>query len=194
MSSTRVDATHLPHMVSASYAFLMLAVGVLVALLEPGLVRFAPLSVAELTEIITPLIIVSLFMERALEVFVTAWRQAERDQLDLACEAPEIDAGERDQRRRRAAAHRGETRCVTLLASVTLGVLVSALGLRALEHLVDADMLAALAHWQHVGFMVLDVTITGALLAGGAEGLHKVMAAFTTFMEQSSRRMRSPAN
>ena len=194
MSPTRVDATHLPQLVSASYALLMLSVGVLVALLEPGLVRFAPLSVAELTAILTPLIIVSLFMERALEVFVTAWRQTERDQLDLACESPEIDGAERDLRRRLATAHRGQTRCVALLASVTLGVLVSALGLRALEHLVDADMLAALAHWQRVAFTLLDVTITGALLAGGSEGLHKVIATFTTFMEQSSRRMRSPVS
>ena len=41
---------------------------VLVAVLRPGLIRFWPFSVTDFVQLMTPLILVSLFIERALEV------------------------------------------------------------------------------------------------------------------------------
>jgi hypothetical protein len=159
--------------------------------LDPGLVRFADVTVADVGRIAAPLVLLALFLERALEVVVGAWREGDRQALELACLSPEIDGEERQGRRGALAAHRDTTRCIALLSSLTLGVLLSALGVRVLEQLVDADMLAALAEWQQRSFAVLDVLVTGALLAGGADGLHKVVSAFTTFMEQSSQRIRA---
>jgi hypothetical protein len=59
---------------------------VLVAVLRPGLIRFWPFSVTDFVQVMTPLILVSLFIERALEVFVTSWRGEEADKLEVAIE------------------------------------------------------------------------------------------------------------
>jgi hypothetical protein len=40
---------------------------------------------------------------------------------------------------------------------------------------------------------VLDVLITGALLSGGADAIHKVVSTFTTFMEATKSRVKGAA-
>lgn len=191
---TRQSGPGLPGLdrrIAMGYAVVALCAGALVLALDPGLVRFAEVAVADVGRIVAPLLLLALFLERAIEVVVGAWREGDRQSLELACAAPELDLEERQGRRNILLAHRDTTRCIALLASLTAGVLLSALGVRVLEQLVDADMLAALAEWQQRSFAVLDVLITGALLAGGADGLHKVVATFTTFMEQSAERIRA---
>src|SRR4029453_19038800 len=44
------------------------------AFYAPGLIRFWPFSVTEIVHRIAPLFLISLFIKRGLEVFVTAWR------------------------------------------------------------------------------------------------------------------------
>src|SRR5262249_57150759 len=44
------------------------------AFYAPGLIRFWPFSVTEIVHRIAPLFLISLFIARGLEVFVTAWR------------------------------------------------------------------------------------------------------------------------
>lgn len=54
---------------------------------------------------------------------------------------------------------------------------------------------------QGIAFRFLDVALTGALIAGGSEGIHKITQVFTTFLEvtvditkQQSETATSPAN
>jgi hypothetical protein len=42
--------------------------------------------------------------------------------------------------------------------------------------------------WHERLFNVLDVLITGAILSGGADAIHKIVATFTTFMEATKMR------
>lgn len=157
---------------------------------DPGLLRFAPMTTAQLTNILLPLMLISLFLERAVEVLVSAWRQGGRDRLELALETLMDSEEDTTELRHQLSAYRGGTRCAALLTSMVAGVLLSALGLRSLELLVDADMLAAFPAWQQTGLAAIDVVITGALLAGGADGIHKIISTFTTFLDESSRRLR----
>ena len=112
-------------------------------------------------------------------------------QIELAIESLTESGGSTSELRHELTAHRDGTRCVALLASMVTGVLLASLGLRSLELLVDADMLAALPAWQQTGFSAFDVVVTGALIAGGADGIHKVVATFTGFLDESSRRVRA---
>ena len=180
--------------VSIGYVVLLAVSAVIVLAAEPELIRFAPITAAELTEILLPLMLVSLFLARAVEVLVTAWRQGARDQIELAIESLTESGGSTSELRHELTAHRDGTRCVALLASMVTGVLLASLGLRSLELLVDADMLAALPAWQQTGFSAFDVVVTGALIAGGADGIHKVVATFTGFLDESSRRVRARRN
>jgi hypothetical protein len=45
------------------------------------IVRFVPISGEDVVDLLTPLILIALFIERALEVFVTGWRSLRKDQL-----------------------------------------------------------------------------------------------------------------
>jgi hypothetical protein len=188
-ATTEATQVEVSQRVSIAYAVLLGIVAVLVLALEPGLLRFHPLSPVQLAEILMPLIVLSLFIERSVEVFVAAWRQGHQERLAINHERADSDDA-RYGVRHEISAYRDDTRFIALLASVCGGVAVATLGVRAVAPLVDADMLAALAHWQQLAFSLLDVLITGALIAGGADGLHKIVSAFTSFVEQSSRRIK----
>jgi len=43
-------------------------------------------------------------------------------------------------------------------------------------------------------FLVVDVALSAALLAGGADGIHSVVNAFTTFFETTAQRAQQSAN
>jgi Na+/proline symporter len=58
-----------------SALILIVIVGIAIPFaLKPGLVTFSSFTSAYFVQQLTPLVLVSLFIERALEVFLTAWR------------------------------------------------------------------------------------------------------------------------
>jgi len=177
--------------VSIGYVMLLASAALLLLVADPELLRFAPITTAQLMSILMPLLVISLFLERAVEVLVNAWRQGGRDRLELALEAQRDQGEPTTALRHELSAYRDGTRCAALLTSMVAGVLLAALGLRSLELLVDADMLAAFPAWQQTSLAAIDIVITGALLAGGADGIHKIISTFTTFLDVSSKRLRA---
>jgi hypothetical protein len=63
---------------------------------------------------------------------------------------------------------------------------VAALGVRVLQLFVDPAVFDALSGLQRRLFCTVDVLLTGALLGGGADGLHKLVRVFTTFMDSTA--------
>lgn len=154
---------------------------VLVALGSPGLVRFWRFTPAEFVQLVTPPVLMALLIERALEVFLTSWRGAEAARLALrAADGPSDLAG-----------YKARTQRIAFLAGTTLGVIVAALGVRVLELLMDPVRFAALPATQPTLFHVADVLLTGAILGGGADGLHKLVSVFTNFMEATAGRAKT---
>lgn len=43
---------------------------------------------------------------------------------------------------------------------------------------------------QILAFNMVDICLTGGVIAGGSEGIHKLTQVFTDFMESSSQRIR----
>lgn len=166
---------------------------VLAALLRPGLIRFWPFSAAEFVQLITPLVLVSLFIERTLEVFLTAWRAPGSDKINRQVKrlaaAPGVKAGneEVEDARDELVAYKSETQRVAFVAALALGVGLSALGVRALELFVDPAAFKALSSTQRGIFTGADVLLTGAVLGGGSEALHKLVSVFTGFMDKSAK-------
>jgi len=215
-------------------ALVVLVSVILVAVLNPGLVRFWPMSAAEFLQTMAPVVLVSLILERALEVFVTASRgptaaaaetalvKAARD-LDGAVKAleaaerpaegraPPPDAvvaaarGARDEKQAALAAarsavseHRSKTQRNAFLGGLALGVVVSALGVRILGLFVDPAVFGSLPAAQQGWFNAADVVLSGAVLGGGADGLHKLVSVFTNYLDtvtqgqRSQRALRAP--
>ncbi len=98
------------------------------------------------------------------------------------------------------AAYRSTTRRYAFAGATVLGVLTAMLGVRALALFITVPALTKLEKGvtvavppsdQAIYFVWLDVFVTGLLLAGGAEGLHKIVDTFTTWMEETKKNLKA---
>jgi hypothetical protein len=180
------------------------------AWLAPGHLEFRDFDAAHILQLLTVLFLVALLAERALEIFVGTWRSPEANQLELTRRLLEerinelqkaavpdpsalgearaaLDAARREERQ-----YRCVTRQVALWVGLGLGLLVSAVGCRALEVLVDPSI-HGWSNTQVTAFRLVDVVLTGGVIAGGSEGIHRVATVFENFMNTTAKRAKSAA-
>lgn len=148
-----------------------------VVIQNPTLVRFWPFSAIEFVQLMTPLILVSLFVERSLEIFIKGSYGEGEERLQK-----QIEKGEADETT--LVTYKARTRRVAFAAAVLLCLTISAMGVRALEQLVDPPVLGRFTDMQLRVFRTVDVVLTGTLLAGGADGLHKLVSLFLTQVDR----------
>jgi hypothetical protein len=99
---------------------------------------------------------------------------------------PQMD--DLNQKERQRAAYKSDTRIIALWTSLLFGLLMSAIGIRSIEPLVVIDLDNPI---QVVIFRCLDALLTGGLIAGGSEGIHKLIKVFIDFMEATSKQIKS---
>ncbi len=156
------------------------------------------------------LFIVAVLMERAVEVILSTLRSAGADRLDgeMSGIEKEIQEAERERLRetatvdeRKAAEVRIETsrsalallveqrgafragsRIYALWIGVIMGLLVAAVGIRFLGTIVILP--AGIAPAQKSWFVVIDILLTGMLLAGGSDAFNKVTKTVGAFMDK----------
>lgn len=150
------------------------------------------------------LFILALFVERAQQVYVGAWRGIRRVHLDdrvrcwrtwqqTAAHYPEqvelqfdID-NELNRAMLELATFQQRTRKYVFYLGLALGVLIAAAGPRILRELVSqAEGVGTL---QLIVFCFVDILITGGLIGGGSDALHKVMALITDALDQTRQRV-----
>ena len=85
---------------------------------------------------------------------------------------------------RQRLAYKSNTRIIALWTSLLCGLLISAIGIRSIEPLIVLDANNPI---QIIIFRCLDALLTGGLIAGGSEGIHKFTQVFTDFLEATSR-------
>lgn len=91
------------------------------------------------------------------------------------------------------ALYRINTKLKTVPCGLFLGILVSALGFRTLQPLLDPSAVAELSRFHATFLRTTDVMLTGGLIGGGSDGIHKVIQAFVDFMESTSKRTKAAA-
>ena len=159
----------------------------LVVASNPGLVRFWPFSAAEFVQAMTPLLLISLFVERALEIVIKGVRGGEEEKRARAAAADPTQADALTD-------YKAQTRAFAFGAALLICIIISAVGVRALELVTDPAVFKALTSAQRSAFQVIDVLLTGALLAGGADGLHKIVTLFTDNIDALKKRAKSGAS
>ena len=169
------------------FAILIVGSVILVAWFNPSLVTFWPFTAGEFVQLLTPLFLVALFIERALEVFLTAWRAEGSAKLQKEAESAGTANEDVAGSEIRVVSYKAVTQRMAFLGGVTLGVIVSAVGVRGLGLFVDPAVFDALPQAQQTIFNMADVILTGAALGGGADGLHKLVSVFTSFMDSSAK-------
>jgi hypothetical protein len=191
----------------------MLPLGVILSFpvwLAPDHLEFRELNVAHIMQVLAILFMVALLAERALEIFVGTWRSPGATQLELAVSMlgdeiarleklaepdPAALAAARaglEDARRQERQYRCITRQVVLWVGLGVGLLVSAVGCRALEVLVDPSLQGWSAA-QGNAFRLVDVMLTGGVIAGGSEGIHRIATVFDNFMSATAKRAKGDA-
>jgi hypothetical protein len=224
-------------------AVFILAILALPAFLFPKSLSFKPFGLNDVSQLLTFLFLVSLFLERSLEVFISTWRLPREEKIDndiqnnerviaekkalreKKIEQPQIvttkvereiskappkvktetavenipantakltdeldeemvKLGENKQKRSQ---YKSETRKIALWTALFFSLLISAAGIRSLDTLVEPTGLNSI---QQIVFRCLDTLLTGGLIAGGSDGIHKVTQVFTTYFEETRNGMK----
>lgn len=152
--------------------FLVLAVLWTTAWLHVGnfeALLFNTITQEAVLQIFLPVLALAIFIERAVEVYVNTHR-----------ESGKLEA--KGHGSRELETYKTHTRRKAFLMALTLGTLVSLVGMRVLFPLVSADFVPAGLQGRLFG--MVDVVITAAMLAGGAEPIHKLMLVLTGYLNQ----------
>lgn len=227
--------------------FLPILVSVAILLpasLTPNLFIFKPFGWDEVGQLLTFLILISLFLERSLEVFITTWRRPGEEKLDNGVQSCEREIAElknqietkiqqpetvarteelasenptKSEKRTEVtqnpgdvsglyvrfserlgdlekfsldrAEYKSQTRKIALWTALFIGLMISGVGIRALETLIilrEFPGQQPIFHTEQVCvFRVLDTLLTGGLIAGGSDGIHKLTQVFTVFLEET---------
>ncbi|UCH63559.1 MAG: hypothetical protein JSU77_03695 [Fidelibacterota bacterium] len=181
--------------------------------LTPDWLKLGDFQLTKIAQLIASLLFISLILERALEVFMTAWRRPEAALKDLEIQRlqekiSKLEKHEGDsppdkveelkntitrlesikQERTR---YRSDTQRLALWISVILGFLISAVGIQGLHQIIDPEALEKLPKTQAEVFQLVDVFLTGGIIAGGSEGIHKIAEVYNNFMESTANRARA---
>jgi len=198
---------------------LLLGVVIIVAAHVTGATAlpFTNITPSTVTQLFGVLFTVALLLERSLEVFINVWREPQAAQLQL--ESQEAQAALDSAKALNLAipanqsaltsatakqslalkalqSYRSQTQKIALGCSFVAGLTVSAVGLRTLETFLDVTAKGGLSVGHSVqlfAFHFVDIWLTGGLLAGGSEGIHKIMQAYTDFMEATSKKAKASA-
>jgi len=141
--------------------------------------------------ILSPLILAAGFIERAVEVLVSPWRDAGAGSLQKALDlaqkatppAPAAILGASDA----LSQYRGKTQQYAFAISFTLSMATSMVGIRTLFPLLGSTQYGSAT--QHGAFVVVDVVLSAALLSGGADGIHSVVNAFTAYFDSTAQKV-----
>lgn len=173
---------------TAVVAFIAIAItaGGLAALLRPPVVRFQPLGLDDVVHLLTPLCLIAVFVERVLEVFLTAWRGEKASELkDLVRRGCVADEHGRTPAQR-LLAYKSQTRRLAFIGGTATGIAIALAGVRILQPLLDPAGVAPA--WQQGALTTIDVLLTGTVLGGGSQGMHRVAKLMSRFTNPSPRR------
>jgi hypothetical protein len=199
---------------------LVLFVGITTAavLTCPDAVNFRELPIATVLQMLVSVAFVAAVLERALEVFLTAWRGPDAANFDLKLQhssnevkrlSDAVNAALKRQDADSVTAQSGEwrealkasknaqeertkyksaTQRLALWVGLVFGLIVAGVGFRILHTLVDQTAFANLSRFQQGAFRWTDILLTGGLIAGGSDGIHKLAEVYTSFMETTTKR------
>jgi hypothetical protein len=156
---------------------------------------FKAFNAGEIVGNLTALFLISVFLERALEVFLTSWRDAGRRTLEheiahtqaAAEAAPSADA-ERALRDARHALdlYKAQTARASFVCGLVAGVVIALAGARALSPLLVAPPTGS---EQLLVVTIVDVVITAGLIGGGSDGIHKLVSVITDYLDATREKV-----
>jgi hypothetical protein len=152
-------------------------------------------DVTQLAGLLAPVVFAAAVVERSVEILVSPWRDTGASKLQKELSA--LQTLPADQRKPadekiisdKLDEYRGVTQQYAFAVSLVLSMCVSIAGVRALGPFLVSDKFSALRMTrpgQYYFFLAVDVALSATLLAGGADGVHSVVNAVTSFFDASA--------
>ena len=148
--------------------------------------------------ILAPLMLTAAFIERAVEVFITPWRDPGFNRLQAALTSananPAATQADKDGATAAVNSYVADTTRYALALAAMFGLVAAMIGVRALWPFLDSQAMTAFnaaSLGQRNTFIVFDVVLSAALMAGGANGIHSVVTTFTTFFDSSTQKLQN---
>lgn len=159
---------------------------------------FNEVTQGAVVSLLTPLFIIALFLERALEVFISAWREPRKQEIQTRIDVLRVSKGVPPGASAvglggpatEMEVYKADTKRIAFLCGVGAGILISVAGVRVLHPLVNWD--ADMAGSQAAMFNTVDVFLTGGLLGGGSDGMHKLVSVITDFLDSTRLKVQGP--
>ncbi len=86
--------------------------------------------------------------------------------------------------------YRIESRGYALWVGLIFGIIIAFIGFRVLEGFIDHDSLILIKNNYHGKiFKIVDIILTGGVIAGGSEGINKLTKVYTSFMQTTAKKM-----
>ena len=178
------------------YAILILALILLAAYyINIDALNYKADVITNITSLLGYLLIISLFVERSIEVFLSAMRSEQADILDRKTNrliekiestkpnpAPK-DIDELEEVKDERTKYRARSRFISIWIGLVIGVIIAVVGVRVLGQILEVDNLTGI---QKGFFIIVDVLITGSILAGGSEAINKIMKVYNNFMNKAA--------
>jgi hypothetical protein len=156
-------------------------------------------GIDQVSQVLTILFLIALFFERALEVYILTFRKLNEEILEKKLEP--LGSAMADTSQNDLARYKDETRKIALWAALCGGILISMIGVRGLEPFLEMSVdvngiihIKNVTQWQEIAFRIFDILLTGAMIAGGSDTLHKILNVFTTFMDTATEASKTQAN
>lgn len=168
----------------------------------PESLEFKEFDSSKLAPLLGSLLLMALLAERTLEIVLTNWRGPTAASKEREIEAKSQEIGDLESAKPRKQdiierrqeelkkltndreEYRMQTRSSALWLGLLIGLLVSAVGVRVLHELVASDLKGV----QALYFTAVDILLTGCLIAGGSDGLHKIAEQYNYFMALNKKK------
>ncbi|MGK7926955.1 MAG: hypothetical protein AB4290_17220 [Spirulina sp.] len=173
--------------------------------ISPDFISVRNFGPTEIFQLLTVIGFVAALEHSAVEVVMSTWRDpAQEDlkaelirldrELEVVDETPEERRqwiAERKELKIKLKKFKADTRRITLWFTLLSGILLGVVGLRILGNLVDPNQLQAMSKYQAVGFNIIDVFLTGALISGGTEGVYQIVQVFSSFLNKTTEKVKN---
>lgn len=171
-----------PHI--TEIAIVVLLFGTILALLYYSKaidIPFKSFTESDILTIITSIFVVAVFMERSVEAILIPVRAPDRQRIEQELEdlrkAVKTDDSKNNELRikeRELEQYRLSTSRCAYWLSFVFGLVISLAGIRTLSGLVDPKALAGLGEVQRMLFSLVDIVLTGGVIAGGSAAIDKI--------------------
>ena len=157
---------------------------------------FQSINANNIVGFLTPLIVTSAIIERAVEVVISPWRDQEGDRKQtkvtnvstVLSVAPDNNQAASDLQDAAddLTQYTGQTRRYAFTLAVAFSVMAVTAGVRVLWPMLDQGKVQSIPVDQQDYFRWYDMLLTTLLLAGGAAGIHAPISAITGFFQKNS--------